>query len=275
MTASTTPPDGRRSAAHHAAGGTRVKGTRTLFAALGVVAILVGWQLLSLFMSPAIMASPFDTVRALVDLVGQGSFYIQILITLERLVVGLAIGSVLGLVLGVLAGLKPGLRSFLEPLRWVGMTMPAVIIALLAMLWFGLGDLAVIFIVAVIIVPGMYVNTVAGVLAIDRRLVEMGGVYRLSRRLLLSEVYLPGIASPVAAGLTLAAGVAVRAVVLGEVLAAMDGIGYAFSRAMSYLETPTLFAWILVLLALMAILEFGVLRPFKRRAMRWRKGSEQ
>ena len=274
MTASTTPPDGRRFAAYRVAGGTR-RGPRLLLTALGVVAILIGWQLLSLFMNRAIMASPLDTFRALVDLLGQGSFYVQILITLERLVVGLAIGAVLGLVLGVLAGLGPGLRSFLEPLRWVGMTIPAVIIALLAMLWFGLGNGAVIFIVAVVVVPGIYVNTVAGVLTIDRRLVEMGGVYRLSRRLLLSEVYLPGIASPVAAGLTVAAGVAVRAVVLGEVLAATDGIGYAFSRANSYFETPTLFAWVLVLLALMAILEFGVLRPLKRRGMRWRKGGEQ
>ena len=219
------------------------------------------------------MASPWDTAKALAGLLVEGSFWIQILITLERLVIGLAIGAALGLALGVLAGLQPLLRSFLEPVRWVGMTIPAVIIALLAMLWFGLGDVAVIFIVAVIVVPGMYVNTVAGVLAIDRRLVEMGGVYRLTRRLLLTEVYLPGIASPVAAGLTLAAGIAVRAVVLGEVLGAMDGIGYAFSRAMSYLETPILFAWIVVLLALMAVLEFGVLRPFKRRAMRWRKGA--
>jgi len=221
------------------------------------------------------MASPFDTARALVGLVGEGSFYIQILITLKRLVIGLAVGATLGLVLGVLAGLQPLLRSFLEPLRWVGMTIPAIIIALLAMLWFGLGDVAVIFIVAVVVVPGMYVNTLAGVLAIDRRLVEMGGVYRLSRGLLLTEVYLPGIASPVAAGLTVAAGVAVRAVVLGEVLAAMDGIGYALSRANSYVDAPALFAWVLVLLLLMAILEFGVLRPFKRRAMRWRKGGER
>jgi NitT/TauT family transport system permease protein len=179
-----------------------------------------------------------------------------------------------GLILGVLAGLEPRLRSFLEPLRWVGMTIPAVIIAALAMLWFSLGDLAVIFTVAAIVVPTMYVNTVAGVLAIDRRLVEMGGVYHFPRRLFLTEIYLPGIASPMMAGLTLATGIAVRAVVLAEVLGAMDGIGHAFSRAMSYLETPEVFAWILVLLALMAVIEFGVLRPLKRRVMRWRKVPE-
>lgn len=272
MMASTTPPDGRRPTA--APGGVnRRRANRTLFAALGVVAILVAWQILSLVMNRAVMASPIATIQALARLLGEGLFWLQILITLERLVIGLAIGATVGLVLGVLAGLEPRLRSFLEPLRWLGMTTPAVIIALLAMLWFRLGNGAVIFIVSVIVLPTMYVNTLSGLLAIDNRLVEMGGVYRLSRRLLLTEVYLPGIASPVAAGLTLAAGLAVRAVVLGEVLAAMNGIGYAFSRAMSYLETPDLFAWVLVLLALMAALEFGILRPFKRRAMRWRKGA--
>jgi NitT/TauT family transport system permease protein len=254
-------------------GVTRTRRTRVLFGILGAAAIIVVWQLLSFVVNPAIMASPGSTLKALGGLVGERLFWLQIVITLKRLVLGLAIGSALGLLMGVIAGLESRVRSFLEPLRWVGMTMPAVIIALLAMLWFGLGDGAVIFIVAAVVVPSVYVNTVAGVLAIDRRLVEMGGVYRLPRKLLLTEIYLPGIASPVAAGLTLAAGIAVRAVVLGEVLAAMDGIGYAFSRAMSYLETPTLFAWILVLLALMAALEFGVLRPFKRWAMRWRKGS--
>jgi NitT/TauT family transport system permease protein len=99
----------------------------------------------------------------------------------------------------------------------------------------------------------------------------MGRVYRFSRGLLLREIYLPGVASPAIAGLTLATGIAVRAVVLAEVLAASNGIGHAFSRAMSFLETPQLFAWVLVLLVLMAAIEFGVLRPVRRRAMRWRK----
>ena len=127
------------------------------------------------------------------------------------------------------------------------------------MLWFGLGDFTVIFVVALIVTPTMYVNTVEGVLAIDPRLVEMGRVYRFPRGLMLREIYLPGVASPAIAGLTLATGIAVRAVVLAEVLAAASGIGHAFARAMSFLETPQLFAWVLVLLALMAVIEFGVL----------------
>ena len=74
------------------------------------------------------------------------------------------------------------------------------------------------------------------------------------------------------AGLTLATGTGVRAVVLAELLGAMSGIGHAFYRANSNLDAPQLFAWIVVLLALMAVIEFAVLRPLKRRVMRWRKG---
>ena len=262
---STTPPRRAR---------VRSKRARLVYTLAGAAAILVGWQLLSLFVNPVLLASPAATIRALAGLAWGSTLWVQLLITLKRLVVGLAVGAAVGWLLGLVAGMEPRLRASFEPHRWVGTTIPVVIMAVLAMLWFGLGDFTVMFVVAFIVIPTMYVNTMAGVLAIDRRLVEMGQVYRFPRALMLREVYLPGIASPAIAGLTLATGIAVRAVVLAEVLAATNGIGHAFSRAMSFLETPELFAWVLVLLALMAVIEFGVLRPVRRRAMRWRKASE-
>jgi NitT/TauT family transport system permease protein len=245
--------------------------TRLLYGALGVVALLVAWELVSLWVNPIFVASPLDAAKALGRLAADGTLWIQLLITLKRLVIGLAIGAGLGWVVGMAAGLEARVRSFLEPLRWVGMTIPAVIIAVMAMLWFGLGDFTVIFVVALIVAPSMYVNTVAGVLAIDPRLVELGRVYRYTRRLLLTEIYLPGAASPALAGLTLAVGIGVRAVILAEVLGAASGIGHSFDRAKSFLEMPELYAWIVVLLALMACLEFGVLRPLRKRVLRWRR----
>ncbi|MBN1631646.1 MAG: ABC transporter permease subunit [Thermoleophilia bacterium] len=247
---------------------------RLLYTVAGVVALLVVWELVSLVVDPIEVPSPVATAVALADLAWGSTLWVELLTTLKRLVVGLAVGAAAGWMLGVLAGVQPRLRAFLEPLRWVLMTIPAVIIAGLAMLWFGLGDFTVMFITAVIVLPTMYVNTLSGVLAIDPRLTEMGRVYRFPRRLMLSEIYLPGIASPVLAGLTLASGIGVRAVVLGEVLGAMSGIGHAFSRANSLLETEELFAWIVVLLALLAAIEFAVLRPLKKRVMRWRKAAQ-
>ncbi len=229
------------------------------------------WQLLSLAVNPIFIASPADTAKALARLAWGSTLWVQLLITLKRLVIGLAIGAAAGLVFGVLAGLHPKVRSFFEPIRWVGMTIPVAILAVLAMLWFHLSDFGVMAVVALIVIPTVYINTVAGILAVDQRLVEMGQVYRFSRRLLLTEIYAPGVASPVMAGLTLATGIGVRAVVLAEVLGAVSGIGHSFTRAWSYLDIPEMFAWVIVLLALMALLEFCVLRPLQRRVMRWRK----
>ncbi|NLG67705.1 MAG: ABC transporter permease subunit, partial [Actinobacteria bacterium] len=233
-------------------GSTTSRKTRVLFGLAGSATLIIGWQILSMVVNRAIVASPWESLMELGRLVSSGAMLRELLITLRRLVIALAVGTTAGLTLGMVAGLRPRIRSFLEPIRWVAMTLPAVVIAVLAMLWFGLGDKAVVFLVAAIVTPVIYVNTVEGVLSMDARILEMGRVYRVPRRLLLTEVYLPGIGSPVVAGLTLATGIGVRGVVLGEVLGAQDGIGHAFARAMSYLDTPRIFAWVLVALGLMA-----------------------
>ena len=263
-------PETMPGAAVTRANGAPRRRVRAFYAGLGVLALLGVWQLLSLWVDPIFIASPIETARAFGRLAADGSLWTQLLTTLKRLVIGLAIGAGLGWIVGLFAGLAPRLRSFLEPVRWVGMTVPAVVIAVLALLWFGLGDLSVIFVVAAIVAPSMYVNTTSGVLAIDPRLVELGKVYRFPRWLRFTEIYLPGAAAPALAGLTLAAGIGVRAVVLAEVLGAMSGIGHAFGRAKSNLEMPEVYAWIVLLLVLMAALEFGILRPLKSRVLRWR-----
>ena len=89
---STTPP--RPS-------GESARRTRLLYTLAGVAAILVGWQLLSLFVNPAIMASPAETTEALADLAWGSTLWIQLLITLKRLVIGLAVGAAVGWVLGM------------------------------------------------------------------------------------------------------------------------------------------------------------------------------
>lgn len=242
-----------------------------LYGVAGIIALLAGWQLLSMLVHEAIVASPLATLSALKGLAWEGALWSELFTTLKRLLIGLSLASVLGLSLGVVAGLMPKVRSFLEPVRWVGMTLPAVIIAVMAMLWFGMGNKQVIFMVSVIIMPIIYVNTLEGILAIDDRIIEMAQVYQFPRKLLLMEVYLPGIGSSVMAGLTLAMGIGIRAVILGELLGAFDGMGHGFSRAWTYLNTPELFAWILVCLGLMGALEFGILNPIRRHFMRWKE----
>jgi NitT/TauT family transport system permease protein len=243
---------------------------RLVWLGLGTVAILVVWQLLSLFVSPLIIASPLDTFKALGRLAADGSLWSQFAYTLLRLLIGLAAGSLLGIALGILAGMYWRLRDFLEPLRWVTMTVPAIIISVLVMLWFGLGSTQVVFMTALISLPLTYVSALEGMMTIDEGILEMSIVFKTGSKLRFSEIYLPGIGSAIMAGLTLAAGVGVRAAILAEFLGARNGIGHSLYLSWTFLDTPSLFAWIVTTFVLLALLEFGALRPARNHFMRWK-----
>jgi NitT/TauT family transport system permease protein len=242
-----------------------------LFVLLGIASMIAIWQILSLIFSPIIIASPAATLEALIRLAGNGELWIQFGYSLGRLLIGLAAGSVIGITLGILAGINAPLRSFLEPMRWGVMTVPAIVISVLAMLWFGMGSIQVIFMTGVITMPTNYVNTLEGMLAIDARIIEMAKIYRIPPRLRLTQIYLPGIGSAVLAGLTLASGVGVRASILAEFIGARNGIGHSLFLSWTFLDTPTLFAWIIATFALLGLVEFGILRPVRDRLTRWKK----
>jgi NitT/TauT family transport system permease protein len=237
----------------------------------GIAVMLIGWQALSMHMHKAIVASPADTYAALQMLWTKGDLWHELCITLERLLTALSIGSLIGVCLGLAAGFSPLFRAFWEPLRWVIMSVPAIFIVVLGMLWFGMGSKQAVFLVTLVITPVIYVNTVQGVTKLDRQLIEMGRVYRFSWWQVLTEIYIPGISADILTGLTLATGIGVRAVVMAEMLGSFDGIGHSFNGAWTFLKTPDMFAWMLVCLIMMAILEFGILVPTRRIVVRWKQ----
>ncbi|MCR4394887.1 MAG: ABC transporter permease [Dehalococcoidales bacterium] len=244
---------------------------RVFFIVSGLLATILVWQILSMIFPRIIIASPASTFVSLVNLATNGSLWRQLGYSLVRLLIGLGIGSLAGIALGVIAGLNRRIQLFLEPMRWVAMTVPAIIITVLALLWFGIGSAPVIFMTAVITVPITYVNTLEGMLAIDARIIEMSAVYRIPAGMRLREIYLPGIGSAIMAGLTLASGVGVRALILAEFMGARNGVGHSLFIAWTFLDTPALFAWILVAFGLLGLVEFGVLRPVRDYLTRWKK----
>jgi NitT/TauT family transport system permease protein len=244
---------------------------RALWSLGGVALMLLAWQVLAAHTHAALVASPAATWDALRGLVASGELWAELAITLRRLLAALALSSALGFGLGVIAGFSLNARAFLEPVRWVIMTLPTIFIAVMGLLWFGMGSTQVIFLVTVIVTPVIYINTLYGFDTLDRQLIEMARLYRFSRRQMFTEIYLPGIGFSVITGLTLAAGIGVRAVVIAELLGAFDGVGHSFNRAWTFLNTPEMFAWIAASLALMAGLEFALLNPVRRALTRWKR----
>lgn len=239
----------------------------------GVLLILLCWQISAMFLGPLLMASPIETARAIPRLMMSGHFLNNAGASLLRVAIGVSVGCSIGFTLGILAAHSPRLRGLLEPLRWLLMAIPPVVVVVLAMLWFGLGSSMVIFMTVLMMVPGMYVNTVKGMLQVDRDLIEMSHVYRFGWWRRLRHLYLPSLTAPLTAALLIACCGGVRLVVMAEVLGAESGAGYALANARSTFDSAELYAWVVLILGLVAAIEFVLLQPLQRRLGQWREDS--
>jgi NitT/TauT family transport system permease protein len=240
-----------------------------LFAALGFLLLLAGWQILSRYTHEIVLASPSQAAAALWDMIATDDFKRHFWVTLKRIFFGILFGGVGGFVMGITSGLNRDIRNLLKPFRWIMLSISPVVVVVLAMLWFGMGTTMVVFIASVLIMPIVYVNTVKGIEMVDATLVEMAQVYRFSLFKRIKDLYTPAIIGPLSAAMVLVICMGVRVVILAELMGANDGIGYAVGTTRSNLDMPGLFGWILVSLGMVSILEFCLLRPVEKHFRRW------
>lgn len=250
-----------------------MKPTSKAWVMVGVILLLAGWWLVASRASPLLAATPADAAVRLWSLVQDEQWRSHVGISLLRIFVGIGGAAVLGLALGIAAGCDERLRGLLEPLRWSLMATPPVVVVVLAMLWFGMGSHMVIFMTMVVLAPGVYVNTVKGMAMIDPQLLAMARVYGFGLGLRLRHLYIPALAAPLGAALLIAGASGVRIVVMAEVLGAQEGIGFALANAQSAFDSNTLYAWVVVILLLVGVLEFALLQPLQRRLTAWNRSA--
>ncbi len=249
---------------------TRVK--VLVFTVLGVAALGFAWHRAGLVFSGLVVPRPMETLTAAARLLCDNAFWANHLwISLKRMALALGAGVVIGGTLGVCAGLVPWFRAFVEPLRWILTTVPGVVIVIVFMLWFGMGDTMVIAIASAMGAPIIFVNLADAMARVDDQLLEMAKAYRLSPWTRLTKIYAMAGAGPFFSALVLAAGTIVRVAVLAEVLGAAQGIGHCMAIARTRLDTPALYALALISMCVAGGAEFFIFRPLERRMTgRWK-----
>lgn len=245
-----------------------------LFSLFGFLLLITAWHILSLFVHNIVIAPPYEAFRSLYELIGTEQFQEHFMVTIKRLFTGIIWGGLAGFMLGLLAGINKDIKNLLEPMRWALMSVPPVVVVLLAMLWFGMGSTTIVFVVGVVLLIPVYINTLKGMEVIDEDLLEMSRIYKLSLWLKLRHIYIPAITGYLLAAMVIVTGQGVRIVILAEVLGASEGIGYALSIAGTLLNTPEFYAYIIVGFCIVGIAEFLVLRPIQNYALRWKRQEQ-
>ncbi len=221
---------------------------------------------------PARLFPTLETVAVtLTRLVANGSLIHHSAETLLRLFSGFALAAVVGVVIGILMGRIRWIEDTLLPLVSFGAPVPGLAYAPIFLMWFGLGNSAVILLVGVVAAFPIILNTWTGVKAVKEIWVRSAQAMGAGNASLFSRVILPGALPYVLTGLRLGLAQAWRILVGVEMLAAVPwGLGWMIFGAREFLATDIMLAGIIVIGVIGLTLEKVVFQRIERlTVVRW------
>ncbi len=225
------------------------------FVAVALFWLLV-WVVLALSLdSELLFPSPFSVLKALCSLAVTANFWLSALYSLVRVLCGILLSLIIGTLLAFLTEHFGILRALLSPFLGVIKATPVASFIILALLWLSRNTLP-LYITALIVIPIVWSNVSSGIRAVDKGLFEVAQVYGFTKKDKLFGLYIPSVSPYFMAACRSSLGMAWKAGISAEVLCTpKNAIGTELYFSKTYLETPSLFAWTLVIIVLSLIIE--------------------
>lgn len=235
-----------------------------------VLLALLVWQGLSMLPRLSLLlASPADVLVRLGGLVTEQTFWATVGYTFLRIALGFFIALAAGILLAVLAGRFRAAEILLWPWMLTIKSVPVASFVIIILIFFGAAELSAI-ISALMVLPIIYTNTLAGIRAADPQMDRMARAFRLSPLRKLLYVRLPQIRPYFLSGCSVALGLCWKSGVAAELIGQPTGsVGNRLYIAKIYFETADLFAWTLVIIVVSFLFEKAVLWLCRRFFDRW------
>ena len=240
------------------------------------LAVLLIWEIAarSGALSTRVLPEPLAVVRAAWSLIESGEMWADVRVSTWRALSGFAIGGGIGLLLGLATGLFRPAETALDSTVQMVRNIPALAMIPLVILWFGIGEEAKVFLVALGVFFPVYVNTFHGIRSVDANLVEMARSYGLKGFALYREVILPGALPSILVGVRFALGLMWVTLIVAETISAQSGIGYMTMNAREFLQTDVVVVGILLYAALGKLADW-LAKSLERVALRWHPAYQQ
>lgn len=244
---------------------------RSLARWISPVLLLVIWQVVSgTGIVPAQKLPPLNTVwQAAVEVARNGQLGDGLVVSLRRMIIGFVIGALIGAVLGVLAGLLRPADTAIDPVVQMIRNVPLFGVIPLLILWFGIGELPKLVLIALAAGLPIYINVHAGIRETDPQLVEATSVLGYTRWQRLRHVILPAAVPHTLVGVRIGVASAWLALVVAETIATDSGIGFMINNARDFLRTDIVIVGLLVY-AIIGLLMDTAVRLIERWMLRWR-----
>ena len=249
---------------------TNIRIANTLIPWLVPGLLVMGWQILSVagFIPSRILPAPTAIAQAGFHLAQTGELWTHLSVSAARAGAGFLIGGSLGLIFGVLTGLLKRAELLLDSSFQMLRNIPPLAMIPLVILWFGIGEEARVFLVALGVFFPVYLNTFNGIRSIDPGLLEMGKVYGLSNWQIITDIVLPGATPSILVGVRFSLGVAWIILIVGEQIAANSGIGYLAMNAREFMQTDII-VFSILLYALLGKFSDSLARQLEYKLLPW------
>jgi sulfonate transport system permease protein len=169
---------------------------------------------------------PSRIIATLTNLAATGELWVHVRATLWRVLVGFAIGASAGIVFGAISGSSGTTRRLLDPTLQALRAIPSIAWVPLFILWLGIFEASKVALIAIGVFFPVYLGITGAILSVDRKLIEVGRVFRLSRVDMARRILLPAVLPEALIALRSGLGLGFMFVVAAEIMGASEGLGY-------------------------------------------------
>jgi ABC-type nitrate/sulfonate/bicarbonate transport system permease component len=233
--------------------------------------VLVTWYFLSAESTSFYFPPLADMLAQFQDTwLGQG-FARDAVPSLTRMGIGYLLAVIGGVVVGVALGLSRWTWRLFGPIVEFLRAIPSVVLIPFGIVVFGVDDTMKIFVIALGCSFPVILNTVDGVRSVDQTLIDVSRTFRFSRAERLLRVVLPSASPQIFAGLRASLSLALILMVVSEMVASTNGIGYAILQAQRLFAVNEMWAGIIAI-GLLGYLINGLLVVAERKILAWHRG---
>jgi ABC-type nitrate/sulfonate/bicarbonate transport system permease component len=213
--------------------------------------------------------APSAIILKLIEMTRSGELTENVLISLQRIVLGFLLGGVPAIVIGIAMGIWRPIRALVDPLIVATYPIPKSSLLPLILLIFGLGEMSKVMMVAIGVFYPMAINATAGVLQINQIYLDVGKSFKASPWDTFRTIALPGALPFIMTGVKLGAGLALILIAVAEMVGAKSGIGYMIWSAWETFAVAKMYVGLFVI----ALIGFAIsllLNEIERWVIRWK-----
>jgi NitT/TauT family transport system permease protein len=237
---------------------------------VSILALVILWQVGSSLAGPRFLPSPAAVSLAMMSEARSGALTLNLAATLARVAAAFVLAMSVGAATGYAMGRHPAFDRVADPWLVLLLNLPALVIIVLAYVWFGLTEAAAVGAVAINKLPNTIVTIREGTRALDPALDEMGRAFAFSGQTRMRHIVVPQLAPYLAAAARTGLSLTWKIVLVVELIGRPNGVGFAINTAFQLFDVARILAYALCFVIVMLVVETWMVQPFERRASSWR-----